>query len=67
MVQNKIKKNVLITGATSGIGEATAILLSKKYNLIICGRRESRLSTLKDKLSKHTNVITLKFDVRDIG
>ena len=27
---------------------------------------ESRLSTLKDKLSKHTNVITLKFDVRDI-
>jgi len=66
VVQNKIKKNVLITGATSGIGEATAFLLSKKYNLIICGRRENRLSTLEDKLSKVTKVITLKFDVRDI-
>ncbi len=57
---------VLITGATSGIGEATARLLSKNnFNLIICGRREDRLKKLKEELSKDTAVTTLSFDVRD--
>lgn len=60
------KKNVLITGATSGIGEATALLLSKKqFNLILCGRREDRLQKLKDELSASTSVTTLSFDVRE--
>lgn len=57
---------VLITGATSGIGEATANLLAKnKFDLIICGRRVDRLETLQTKLSKQTKVHTLSFDVRD--
>jgi 3-hydroxy acid dehydrogenase/malonic semialdehyde reductase len=60
------KRNILITGATSGIGEATARLLAKNnFNLILCGRRQDRLQKLKDELSGHTNVITLSFDVRE--
>ncbi len=58
-----MKKIAFITGATSGIGEATAIVLAKKYNLIICGRRTERLEALKQKLD--TEVLTLSFDVRD--
>ena len=60
------QRNVLITGATSGIGEATARLLAKeKYNLVICGRRQDRLDELARRLSKDTKVTTLSFDVRD--
>nr|WP_299386615.1 SDR family NAD(P)-dependent oxidoreductase [Allomuricauda sp.] len=60
------KQNVLITGATSGIGKATAELLANNgFNLILCGRRQERLQALKDGLGKNTNVHILKFDVRD--
>ena len=59
-------KTALITGATSGIGKATAQLLAKNnYKIILCGRREDRLNDLKQELSKFTNVHTLNFDVRD--
>ena len=57
---------VLITGATSGIGEATARLLAKNnFDLILCGRREDRLEKLAKELSASTKVSTLSFDVRD--
>jgi len=60
------KRIALITGATSGIGEATAHLLAKNnFSLILCGRREDRLAKLKSELSPVAGVITLSFDVRD--
>lgn len=59
-------KTVLITGATSGIGKATAYLLAQSgMRLIICGRRENRLEAIKSELSKLTDIHTLTFDVRD--
>jgi 3-hydroxy acid dehydrogenase / malonic semialdehyde reductase len=62
------KRIALITGATSGIGEATARLLSvNNFKLILTGRRNDRLKKLTDELSLSTEVISLRFDVRDRG
>lgn len=59
------RKTVLITGATSGIGKASAErLASESYRLILCGRRRDRLDELKAQLSAKTEVHTLVFDVR---
>jgi NADP-dependent 3-hydroxy acid dehydrogenase YdfG len=59
-----MKKTAFITGATSGIGKATAELFAKNnIRLILCGRRAERLDTLKELLSDLTEVTTLQFDV----
>lgn len=61
-----MNKTALITGATSGIGLATAQAFAELgFNLILCGRREERLNALEKKLSAKTKLITLSFDVRD--
>lgn len=59
-----MKKTALITGATSGIGEACARKFAEGgYQLIITGRNEQKLNQLKDELD--TEVLTLRYDVRD--
>lgn len=56
----------LITGATSGIGRATANAFADlNYRLILCGRRQDRLDELTEELGGQTTVTTLNFDVRD--
>ncbi|CAM1338923.1 SDR family NAD(P)-dependent oxidoreductase [Tenacibaculum aestuarii] len=60
-----MQQTALITGATSGIGKATAQLFAKNnINLIICGRRIEKLQQLKQELSQFTKVHILQFDVR---
>ncbi|GLU43384.1 SDR family NAD(P)-dependent oxidoreductase [Allomuricauda sp. NBRC 101325] len=61
-----MKKTALITGATSGIGRATAELFAKQgFNLVLCGRRQERLELLKNELGKDTAIHILNFDVRN--
>ena len=64
-----MRKTVLITGATSGIGEATAIKFAEAtYRLIITGRRKDRLNDLTEHLVQEygIDVLPLCFDVRDL-
>ncbi|MFS4484189.1 SDR family NAD(P)-dependent oxidoreductase [Hyunsoonleella sp. 2307UL5-6] len=61
-----MNKTALITGATSGIGEATAYEFAKQgIKLVLCGRRLHRLETIQEALSRLTDVHILNFDVRN--
>jgi NADP-dependent 3-hydroxy acid dehydrogenase YdfG/Tfp pilus assembly protein PilF len=62
------QKTVLITGATSGIGQAAAQIFAQNgYRIIITGRRTERLSALQSILEAayHAEVLALTFDVRE--
>ena len=61
------KKIVMVTGATSGIGEACARkFASGGYNVIITGRRGEKLDELRRELeSMGAEVLAMQFDVRE--
>lgn len=61
-----MKQIALITGATSGIGRATALLLAKNnYDVIVTGRRKAKLLGLQEDIAGQTEakVFILNFDV----
>lgn len=62
-----MNKKAMVTGASSGIGEACAAMLARNgYDLIVTGRRKSRLEDLANKLENNdVSVKILTFDVRD--
>ncbi len=61
-----MRGTALITGATSGIGKATAVAFAQKgLDLILCGRNTEALETLGQELGKKVRVHCLVFDVRD--
>lgn len=67
-MNNILKKTVLITGGSSGIGSATAKIFAKNgFNVIITGRRKAKLASIKEKLvDKYAvDVLPLVFDIRD--
>lgn len=68
-MKNRLKgKLALITGATAGIGQATAQLFAESgCSLAITGRREDRLLSLQKKFEAehHIEVSTGAFDIRD--
>ena len=61
------KKIVMVTGATSGIGEACARKFARGgYNVIITGRRKEKLDTLRRELENMgAEVLAMEFDVRE--
>lgn len=61
------KKIALVTGATSGIGWATAVALAQLgYQIIATGRRQKRLQDLQKEIANEgVDILTLNFDVRD--
>lgn len=61
-------KTVFISGATSGIGKATAEkFASEGYRLIVTGRRQERLLELQQAWQEQwqAEVLILNFDIRD--
>ncbi|MFZ5940533.1 MAG: SDR family oxidoreductase [Bacteroidota bacterium] len=63
-----MKPIALITGATAGIGKATALLLARNdFDVILTGRRNDRLDQVEEEIRSKTpaDVLSLCFDVRD--
>ncbi|MBB3105726.1 hypothetical protein FHS24_000217 [Psychrobacter luti] len=61
-------KTILITGASSGLGEGMAKIFAKLgYNLAICARRTDRLENLKAKLLAQYPDIRVEYRVLDVS
>lgn len=60
-----VKKNILITGATGGIGESTArYLVEQGYFVVLVGRNQEKLHSLVEELSP--NALAFSYDLKDL-
>ncbi len=60
---NLSQKQILVTGASSGIGREIALVLDKlDTNLILCGRNKERLEETKSQLSPNTKIECFDFN-----
>lgn len=57
---------VLVTGASSGIGRAIAVRLSKSYQVILCGRDEARLEETRMMCRYEEKTLTWQHDFSDL-
>jgi len=62
-----MKEYILISGATSAIGQKVAESLSVQYNLILHGRNEKKLKEIADLYSVNTSILTWKFDLNNVN
>jgi NAD(P)-dependent dehydrogenase (short-subunit alcohol dehydrogenase family) len=60
-------KNIFITGAGSGMGQATAVLLSThpEYRIICIGRNPEKLKITLDSMNRHQPHLCWEMDIRD--
>lgn len=66
MTKKQYSPSIVITGASSGIGEETALWFADKgWRVIVGARRLERLKTLSKRVSKAKNFIVCKLDVTD--
>ncbi|MFN7262458.1 MAG: SDR family NAD(P)-dependent oxidoreductase, partial [Pseudobdellovibrionaceae bacterium] len=61
-----MKKAVIITGASSGIGKATALLFaSHGYFVFLAGRNEARLVEVAEHCSAGASLLKIDFEKED--
>ncbi len=57
-----MRKNILITGASSGVGRQLAIKFAQhNFDLSLCGRQEGKLKTTLEQLRENANVYSESF------
>jgi 3-oxoacyl-[acyl-carrier protein] reductase len=62
-------KTCIITGASSGIGQAVAIEISQRedyHNIVLLARDEEKLDITSNQMNKNKNIIKIKFDLEDL-
>lgn len=68
-MSSTLRQNILITGASSGLGKGMAVLYAKMgRNLALCARRVDRLETLKaelEEINPNITVLIKSLDVND--
>lgn len=62
-----MEKTIFLTGATSSIGEVIAIHLSQKYNIVLSGRNNEKLKSLKERCSSKNKIYVLPLDLTELG
>lgn len=63
-----MRQIAIVTGASAGIGRATAIILARnEFDVVITGRRVEKLEALEEEIRSKTeaDVLSLAFDIRD--